>query len=97
MDQTQSIPLERVMIDIHPAIDLTLIGRAVKIDFAHGGKPRTCPAQNHCQLNGYVCLKPDTWPKSGCELRGWSVPLSTPTKVRVGTDTISPAEPGGRA
>jgi hypothetical protein len=47
MDKAQSAPLERVMIDIHPAIDLTLIGRAVKIDFAHGGKPRTCPAQNH--------------------------------------------------
>jgi hypothetical protein len=29
------------------AIDLALIGRTVKIDFAHGGKPRTCPAQNH--------------------------------------------------
>jgi hypothetical protein len=66
MDKAQSAPLERVMIDIHPAIDLTLIGRAVKIDFAHGGKPRTCPAQ----LKGDVCLKPDTWPRSHCELRG---------------------------
>jgi hypothetical protein len=33
------------MIDVHSAIDLTVMGRAVKIDFAHGGKLRACPAQ----------------------------------------------------
>ncbi len=69
MDQTQSIPLERVMIDIHSAIDLTLIGRAVKIDFAHDEKSAPVRPKSLCQLEGGVCPKPDTGPKSRCELR----------------------------
>jgi hypothetical protein len=46
VDEAQSVLPQRVVIDVHSAIDLTIVGRAVKINFAHGGELHTCSRPN---------------------------------------------------